>query len=128
MKNRAFAWLQLLRLPNVFTAVADVTMGYLVTHIDRDLTHEFAFLVAISCLLYLSGIVLNDVLDARIDAEEQPMRPIPSGRVSRQAASIVGWGLLCGGVLVAWSLTWWVNDWRPAAVASLLAVCILLYN
>ena len=30
-ESRAFAWLQLLRLPNVFTAVADVTMGYLVT-------------------------------------------------------------------------------------------------
>jgi hypothetical protein len=30
--SRLLAWLQLLRLPNVFTAMADVTMGFLLTH------------------------------------------------------------------------------------------------
>src|SRR5207248_61292 len=78
--------------------------------------------------LYLSGIVLNDVFDTEIDAREQPARPIPSGRVSFRVAAAVGWGLLIAGVLVAWYLSFNVNDWRPGAVATLLAVCILLYD
>ena len=82
MSRLVIAWLQLLRLPNVFTAVADVMMGYLVTHGDLQPAAHFALLVAASCLLYLSGMVLNDVFDAEVDAREQPERPIPSGRVS----------------------------------------------
>jgi 4-hydroxybenzoate polyprenyltransferase len=115
-------------LPNVFTAIADVAMGYLVTHGDLEPRRDFAVLVTVSCLLYLSGIVLNDVFDAAVDAVEQPGRPIPSQRVSHQAAAVVGWSLLAGGLAVAWLLSFDVNDWRPGAVATLLAVCILLYN
>ena len=93
MNRRAFAWLQLLRLPNVFTAAADVTMGYVVAKGELQPALHFGLLVAASCLLYLSGMVLNDVFDAEVDAVEQPHRPIPSGRVSRRAAALVGWGL-----------------------------------
>jgi 4-hydroxybenzoate polyprenyltransferase len=128
MKVRAVAWLQLVRLPNVFTAVADVAMGYLVTNGELEPRRDFASLVVTSCLLYLSGVVLNDAFDAPVDAVEQPGRPIPSGQVSRETAAVVGWSLLISGVLVAWSLSWRVNDWRPGAVASLLAICILLYD
>lgn len=126
--RRAFAWLQLLRLPNVFTALADVAMGYLVTHGDLQPATDFAFLAAASCLLYLSGIVLNDVFDAEIDARERPERPIPSGRVSHKAAAVVGWGLYISGIAVAWFLSFAANDWRPGAVAVLLAACIALYD
>ena len=80
--SKTFAWLQLLRLPNVFTAVADVTMGFLVTPTGFEPKQNFALLVVASSLLYLSGMVLNDVFDAEIDADERPERPIPSGRVS----------------------------------------------
>lgn len=126
--RNVFAWLQLVRLPNVFTAVADVAMGYLVTNGELEPRRDFASLVVTSCLLYLSGVVLNDAFDAPVDTVEQPGRPIPSGRVSRETAAVVGWSLLISGVLVAWSLSWRVNDWRPGAVASLLAICILLYD
>jgi 4-hydroxybenzoate polyprenyltransferase len=124
------AWLKLLRLPNVFTAVADVMMGYLVT--SRGILHSpsnLAFLVLASCCLYLSGMVLNDVFDAEVDAREQPERPIPSGRISIDAAKAVGWGLLATGLLVAWCLSIFIeNDWRPGVIATLLAMCILMYD
>ncbi len=128
MKNRAFAWLQLLRLPNVFTAMADVAMGYLVTHIYVQSPPHLALLITASSLLYLSGMVLNDVFDADIDAREQPHRPIPSGRVSRRAALYVGWSLLAAGIVVAWCVSFLANDWRPGAIAMLLAACIVLYD
>jgi 4-hydroxybenzoate polyprenyltransferase len=149
-RSKTFAWLQLLRLPNVFTAVADVSMGYLVTRpelqstgtnfvdffkeigkslrVDLSLTINFVALAAASCLLYLSGMVLNDVFDARVDAEDRPDRPIPSGRISRRAASRVGRGMFIGGILIAGGLSYWANDWRPGAVAILLGSCILLYD
>jgi 4-hydroxybenzoate polyprenyltransferase len=126
--SNVFAWLQLLRLPNIFTAVADVMMGYVVTHRSLQPWGNFALLLVTSCLLYLSGVVLNDVFDAETDAREQPHRPIPSGRVSRRSAAVAGWAMLVAGVLVAWYLSFEANDWRPGAVATLLASCIVLYD
>lgn len=122
------AWLQLLRLPNVFTAAADVMMGYLVTHHELQPYLHFGLLVAASCLLYLSGMVLNDVFDAEVDARERPERPIPSGRVSLKAASALGWAMLAAGVVLAWIVSYIANDWRPGAIASLLAGCIAMYD
>jgi 4-hydroxybenzoate polyprenyltransferase len=127
-RSKTFAWLQLLRLPNVFTAMADVAMGYLITPADLESTQNFALLVVASSLLYLSGMVLNGVFDAEIDADEWPERPIPSGRVSLTAAAGVGWTLLAGGIAVAWFVSFSVNDWRAGVVATLLAACIILYN
>ena len=94
-----------MRLPNVFTAVADVTMGYVVTHGELQPVLHFALLVAASCLLYLSGMVLNDVFDAEVDARERPERPIPSGRISLNAAAAVGWAMLATGIALAWLVT-----------------------
>lgn len=123
------AWLKLLRLPNVFTAAADVTMGYVVTRGEVDPPLQFGLLIAISCLLYLSGMVLNDVFDAEVDAIEQPHRPIPSGCVSRQSAAALGWGMMAVALALAWYLSCFVaNDWRPGVIATLLAAVILLYD
>ena len=51
--SKTIAWLQLLRLPNVFTAVADVTMGYLVVLGELRPALHFGLLVVSSVLLYL---------------------------------------------------------------------------
>src|SRR3954468_13530276 len=85
-------------------------------------------LITASCMLYLSGMVLNDVFDADIDARDRPDRPIPSGRISLRLAATIGWGLLTGGIAVAWALSFQANDWRPGAIATLLAACIILYD
>jgi 4-hydroxybenzoate polyprenyltransferase len=122
------AWLKLLRLPNVFTAAADVTMGYLITRRELEPALHYGLLVATSCLLYLSGMVLNDVFDAEVDAVEQPHRPIPSGSISLKAARAVGWMLWLSGVLCSWTVTWLANDWRPGVIGTLLGIVILLYD
>jgi 4-hydroxybenzoate polyprenyltransferase len=122
------AWLQLVRLPNVFTAVADVLMGYLVTHGTLQPASHFAHLVAASCLFYLSGMVLNDVFDAEIDSRERPERPIPSGRITKRAATTCGFAMLASGTLVACFASFALHDWRPAIVATALATCVILYD
>lgn len=122
------AWLQLVRLPNVFTALADVAMGYLVTHGALEPALPFALLAVASCLLYMSGMVLNDVFDADVDARERPERPIPSGRITWRAAAAGGFALLASGMLAAWFVSFLASDWRPGTIATLLAGCILLYD
>src|SRR4051812_40219696 len=112
------AYLQLLRLPAVFTAAADIVLGYVLTHrfiygpladangaLERSVgwNHplEFAGLVAASACLYLSGMVFNDVFDRKQDAVERPQRPIPSGKVTFQSATILGSGLMLAGTAFA---------------------------
>jgi 4-hydroxybenzoate polyprenyltransferase len=84
--------------------------------------------VAASCLMYLAGMVLNDVADATVDARERPARPIPSGRASLAGAGALGWSLLAGGLVVAWLAGYLASAWRPAVVGSALAASIVLYD
>jgi 4-hydroxybenzoate polyprenyltransferase len=128
------SYLELMRLPNVFTAMADVAMGYLFVQSPQwrwNPWHDswtLAMLVAASSLLYIAGVVLNDVFDMAIDCRRRPERPIPSGRVSLRAAQRLGWKLLVLGVLLGTAAGFFVGHLKPGAVAALLAACILLYD
>jgi 4-hydroxybenzoate polyprenyltransferase len=126
-------YLELVRLPNLFTAAADATMGLLFTHsfaaFDEPQMRLLAgLLVGASVALYAGGVALNDVFDADLDARERPERPIPSGRVSLTLAKGLGWGLLALGVALACVAATIKADARPAVVAILLAALILLYD
>ena len=90
------AYFQLMRLPAVFTAMSDIILGYLLTHGSFELPLQFALLLVASASLYLSGMVFNDVFDRKVDAEERPFRPIPSGRISTQQAAVLGGLLMLG--------------------------------
>lgn len=126
-----FAYLELVRLPAVFTAMADVVMGFLFTHPrlpSRD-RWELALILAASSALYLAGMVLNDVFDLRTDARERPRRPLPSRRISVSAAQRLGWGLLAVGLALAWgAVAWGDGGLRPGWIGTLLAGCIVLYD
>ena len=123
-------YLQLVRLPNLFTAMADVTMGFLFTHaaFGRGDAWVFALLLAASSLLYAAGVVLGDVFDVKIDARERPHRPLPSGRVSLAAARWLAWELLLVGAALAWLAAFLADDVRPGIVATLLASIVVLYD
>jgi 4-hydroxybenzoate polyprenyltransferase len=122
------AYFELLRFPAVFTAVADVMMGYLVTHCELRPWYIFALLVATSGLLYLAGMALNDAFDAEIDARDRPARPIPSGRISSPSAAKLGLYLLASGICAAWFASFASGNWLPGIVGSLLAGCVVLYD
>lgn len=125
-------WLRLMRLPTVFTALSNILCGYLVSTSERHLPTilakpELWLLLLSSAGLYLGGMVLNDVFDADLDAEERPNRPIPSGQISRRAAAIFGAflmliGLGAGGTASA--------DFHSVTiiVAGLLAAAVVLYD
>ena len=123
------AYLQLIRMPTVFTAMADIVLGYVLTHRfivgpdGWDDPAKFFGLLASSCCLYLAGMVFNDVFDRKQDAAERPSRPIPSGRVSLVSAVVLGTVLMIAGVAAAATVT------RVSLqVAGLLVVAILAYD
>lgn len=128
MKGAWRAYFELLRLPAVFTAIADVMMGYLVTQGSYQPPWAVALLVAASSLIYLAGMVLNDVHDVEVDAVERPQRPIPSGRVSLNLANRLSWGMLIGGVVAAWLASYLACSFRPGIVATLLGTAVVLYD
>jgi 4-hydroxybenzoate polyprenyltransferase len=134
------AYLRLMRLPNVFTAISDIAMGFAFA---RDWSQPFrssdaillGCLAAASALLYTAGMVLNDVFAYEVDRQERPFRPLPSGRISLAAARTLGFGLLLLGLALGWiaglayaSGIEGAISWRSGLIASLLAACILLYD
>jgi 4-hydroxybenzoate polyprenyltransferase len=121
--QRLLAYLQLCRFAAVFTAMADIGLGYLLTHIDLDSERDFSLLLGASSCLYLAGMVFNDVFDRRIDAVERPKRPIPSGRVPVAAAAMFGTCLVAAGLFLSFAV-----GTSSAAVAGLLTACIFLYD
>lgn len=125
MNPRVLAYLQLFRLPNVFTAVADVVMGFLFVQLVGGPypISTLLLLVASSCLLYTAGMVLNDVFDFEVDAKERPHRPLPSGRINLPWARKLGQSMLAAGVVLAW-----FASPTSGMVALLLAVAIYAYD
>jgi 4-hydroxybenzoate polyprenyltransferase len=100
-----FAYAQLLRLPNVFTALADILLAFAASYVALrpgesllDYLGPLFFLMLSSACLYSSGMVWNDWFDLEQDLRERPFRPIASGRVSRTAAFRLGVLLMAAGV------------------------------
>jgi 4-hydroxybenzoate polyprenyltransferase len=127
------SWLRLLRIPNVFTAFADVAMGYAVVMQGNVVALPLVLLCLASGCLYSAGMVLNDVFDIEQDRRERPNRPLPSGRISLAVARAVGFGLLATGVVLG-GLTGYLSSvsaavpWRAGVVAALVAASVVLYD
>jgi len=126
--GRVRAYLQLLRLPNVFTAMADIVLGFLFTHQRPEPVAHFALLVLASSLMYLAGMVLNDYFDQEQDKRERPFRPIPSGRVAARTAQRLGFGMLAAGVATSGLVAFVAGNARPVLVSVVLAGVIVLYD
>lgn len=131
-RGGAKAYLQLLRFSAVFTALADIFLGFMLTHAGiGDAPLPLALLLATSACLYLAGMVFNDVFDRRVDAIERPQRPIPSGRVPLADAISLGAGLVVVGLGCAATLAWIdpvLCGWNPLLVAGLIVAAVFLYD
>jgi 4-hydroxybenzoate polyprenyltransferase len=136
--SRLRAYAQLVRLPNVFTALADIGLAALVTGGLPARWLAFALAGAASACLYCAGMVWNDFFDIDQDRRERPFRPLPSGRITRPTAGLLGVALLLAGVMLALlaglgpgvGVTSPGTAWeQPSAiVAVLLVLAILAYD
>jgi len=122
--------LRLGRVSNLPTVCTNVLAGYALAGGQPRLGLLVVLGVAAS-LVYVAGMVLNDVYDAEIDARERPERPIPAGLVARDEASTWGFGLLVAGVVVATIAGRTlapVPTWAPGIAAAITAGLVVLYD
>ncbi|MEM9587145.1 MAG: UbiA family prenyltransferase, partial [Planctomycetota bacterium] len=120
LASRLFHWAQLVRLPNVFTILADITASFiLVAGGVQPVTRWLTVLVSGVCL-YWAGMVLNDCFDVEKDRRERSSRPLAAGHISLKSAWTAGWGLLVVGVALA-AASGWVPESRPGESIELVA-------
>jgi UbiA prenyltransferase family protein len=114
---------QLVRLPNVFTAFADIGLAGLAAGVLPERWLPFTLVLLASGCLYAGGMVWNDFFDFDQDYRERPFRPLPSGKIRRATAALLGSLLLAIGVGCAAG----AGGWALSCSLALL-VCILLYD
>lgn len=122
-QTRLRVWLQLVRLPNLFSVPGDPLAGYLAAN-QGWLEQSLAWVVLGSLFVYAGGLLMNDYYDAAEDLADRPDRPVPSGAVSR---SMVGWaaaGLSAAG-LAAYAMA---GQMRVFVVGAVLTGMVWLYN
>jgi 4-hydroxybenzoate polyprenyltransferase len=128
--RRRQAYAQLVRLPNVFTAMADIFLAGLATGAITERPFPFTLVLVASSCLYCAGMVWNDYFDLEVDRRERFFRPLPSGRVSLSAAVLLGVFLTAAGFVIAALVSWLDGEFRPLTVilAGWLIVAIFVYD
>lgn len=121
------AWLQLIRPSNVLTAISDILAGVsLACLFTQEVLPEVQTLICISLssmLLYMGGIIYNDVFDSKLDKIERPERPIPSGRITIVSASILGAIAFIAGCFLAYTI-----NLAVFYVALAIVLMCIVYN
>ncbi len=131
---RFMAYAQLVRLPNVFTAMADIVLAGAATGAILDHFGSFLCVLISSSLFYMGGMVWNDWFDLAQDKRERPGRPIPSGRITPGRAATLGAVLMFAGLVAAVVADFADADvansrsWGSTTIAIPLMVAIFLYN
>ncbi|WP_375497357.1 UbiA-like protein EboC [uncultured Nostoc sp.] len=128
-------YLELMRPANIVTAWADILVGFAACgsgiifaqlingEVSFTILIPLAWLLLATTGLYGGGIVFNDVFDAELDAKERPKRAIPSGRVSRENATLLGSILFAIGIIAAFQVSL-----LSGAIAIFITLSCLLYN
>lgn len=124
-------WIQLVRLPNVFTLLSNCVAASIIAVGDLSRLRVVIPLFCASVLAYWAGLILNDVNDLEEDIKHRPTRPLAAGRISPALAGHVATGMLIL-VPVLVILAGYGGDMKwlaPAVICSCaLWLCIRLYN
>jgi 4-hydroxybenzoate polyprenyltransferase len=116
-------WLQLLRVPNLFTVPGDPLAGFLLA--TFGVLHEHAiFAVAASFCFYAAGLLLNDLCDLEEDRRERQARPLPSGAANVRTVRVVTIALALAG----FSFLAMGAGWRGVCLGFALGAAIAAYN
>ena len=121
--SKARNLLELVRIPGIFTAQADILAGFFLAGAAMQRIPAFLCLLLASSCFYSAGMALNDAFDAAIDARERPARPIPSGRIEKKTAFWIGFGLLAAGLLFSR-----LAGFSSFVIGCLLAAAIVTYD
>lgn len=96
-------YLQLFRMGNAVMGVIGVTVASFMA-VGTGMVDQWANLLISAVVVFMficGGNALNDYIDHDIDRTAHPERPIPSGRMTRDAARNAGLVMLIGAVIVS---------------------------
>jgi heme O synthase-like polyprenyltransferase len=116
-------YLQLVRLPGIFTAFSNVLIGYFFSFSFNSEVIFLPYLLATSGMLFCSGMIFNDYFDYNRDKKERSFRPLPSGKISKQNALLIGFIFLILANISAFFL-----GFDSLIISLILSCMILFYN
>ena len=116
-------YLQLVRLPGIFTAFSNVLIGYFFSFTFNSEIFFLPYLLTTSGMLFCSGMIFNDYFDYNLDKKERSFRPLASGKISKKNALLIGFIFLLLANISASFLGF------DSLIISLILTCaILFYN
>ena len=116
-------YLQLVRLPGIFTAFSNVLIGYFFSFSFNSEIIFLPYLLVTSGMLFCSGMIFNDYFDYNHDKKERSFRPLPSGKISKQNALLIGFIFLILANISAFLL-----GFDSLIISLILSCMILFYN
>ena len=135
-KSNFINWLQLVRLPNLFTVPGDILAGFALAIyfaqnsadcLNQTILAKLAALCAISISIYAAGLIDNDLRDLKKDKTYRADRPLPSGNISESTAGKVMVFLMLASISGAFLLA--RDLYNPTfRIAGGLIAAVLLYN
>jgi len=122
---RLSGFIEILRPHNLLISAITTLLGYAATYVVVGGSVNLSAYIptAVVVLIAAGGYVLNDYYDIYIDSVNKPARPIPSGRVSKNEALVLGLVLTLAGILTAFLI-------GPLSLlfAVLNALLLILYS
>lgn len=103
--GKASGFFEIARIPNCFMMGLAVIIGEFMSLGSAMTTYSATVGFLVGFVLLAGSMAVNDILDAEIDAVNNPYRPIPSGRVSKTEAAAFGVVTLFAGLLLAFVLS-----------------------
>lgn len=119
-RQKAASYLELMRLPHLFIAMADPMAGFIAGSATGMDIFKLPYILASSALIYAGASACNDFADRERDPAG---RPIPSGRISHGGALSFGVVLIIAGLLSASAAGVY-----PLLVALCLSAAAVSYN
>lgn len=118
-------YIKLIRPANIVTAFADVLAGAAIVSGGFSIfsNPDLILLLLGTAGLYGGGVVFNDYFDAELDKIERPERPIPSGRVPKKNAFILGALLFSLGIIASF-----LANLAAGIVAFFISFFAVLYD
>ena len=124
MSSTIINYFKLVRIPNIFTTVSNILLGYIFfTSIDHFDFYVIFELISISAFLYIGGMIQNDYFDIKIDEKERPSRPLPSNKISKKNALILIYISFSYSLIISF-----IIGWYTLIITITMVTLIFLYN
>ena len=110
----------------ILTAIAVIAGSFIAAGPEiMDFQIEVAICCLCSMMLVGGGNALNDYNDRETDKENHPERPIPSGSISADTASVYAQSLLGSGLLI---LLFAIHNKMPFFIALIGIILLIVYE